>query len=306
MSDSHATQPALCTLMSWLALEDMARFEDARGNEGTLMQRRLDDVREAGYDGVQFDVVFTGEQLSQCLRRGLRIAATGRVNHPEEAGPLAEKLAGAGFRCATLHVGWGMETPDEASRLIEAVLSASDRHGIPLYIETHRATIFQDIWRTVDFLARYPQVRINGDFSHWYTGLEFVYGGFEKKLRFIEPVLERVRFLHGRIGNPGCMQVGIGDGDETAHPYVAHFRSLWTRAMEHFLRQAGPDSCLYFVPELLSPKIYYGRTFPDSTGTLHEESDRWQQSLVLRSLAQQCFLEATNRVSGGSGRAQQP
>lgn len=291
--------------MSWLALEDMARFEDALGDAGLLLQRRLDDVREAGYDGVQFDVEFTSEQLAHCTKRGLGIAATGRVNHPEDAGPLAEKLAGAGFPCATLHVGWGMESPDEASRLIEAVLSASDRFQIPLYLETHRATIFQDVWRTVDFLKRYPQVRINGDFSHWYTGLEFVYGGFENKLRFIEPVLERVRFLHGRIGNPGCMQVDIGDGNESAHPYVAHFRTLWTRAMEHFLRQSEPGGCLYFVPELLSPKIYYGRTFPDANGVAREECDRWQQSLVLRSLAQQCFAEATQLVSAGSGRVQQ-
>ncbi|QOY85815.1 sugar phosphate isomerase/epimerase [Paludibaculum fermentans] len=302
MADLHSTQPILRTLMSWLALEDMARFEDARGNAGALLQRRLDDVLEAGYDGVQFDVVFTSDQLAHCRQRGLGIAATGRVNHPEEAGPLAERLADAGFPCATLHVGWGMESPDEAARLIEAVLTASDRHPIPLFIETHRATIFQDAWRTVDFLARYPQVRINGDFSHWYTGLEFVYGGFENKLRFIEPVLERVRFLHGRIGNPGCMQVDIGDGDETAHPYVTHFRMLWTRAMEQFLRQSEPGGSLFFVPELLSPKIYYGRTFPDENGVLREECDRWAQSLVLRGLAQQCFAEAKRRVDAGSGR----
>ena len=117
----------------------------------------------------------------------------------------------AGLECLTLHVGWGYEDEDEATQLIEAVLDASARYSVPLYVETHRATLFQDIWRTVQFVRRFPQLQFNGDFSHWYTGLEMVYGGFENKLACIQPVIERIRFLHGRIGNPGCMQVDVGD-----------------------------------------------------------------------------------------------
>lgn len=70
-----------------------------------------------------------------------------------------------------------MEDDDEAARLIDAVLNASVRYDVPLYVETHRATIFQDLWRAVQFVARFPELRFNGDFSHWYTGLEMVYGG---------------------------------------------------------------------------------------------------------------------------------
>jgi hypothetical protein len=88
--------------------------------------------------------------------------------------------------------GWGYE----AVRLIEAVLGASSRRSMPLHVETHRATIFQDIWRTVQFVHQFPQLEFKSHFSHWYTGLEMVYGGFENKLSFIQPAIERVRFLH--------------------------------------------------------------------------------------------------------------
>ena len=64
----------------------------------------------------------------------------------------------------------------------------------------------------MQFLKRFPELEFNGDFSHWYTGTEMVYGGFENKMEFFRPVLGRIGFLHGRIGNPGCMQVDIGDG----------------------------------------------------------------------------------------------
>ncbi|MGJ5814175.1 hypothetical protein [Paludibaculum fermentans] len=269
-------------LMSWLALDQMARFE-----RDSSVDYRLESIREAGYVGVQFDVVYTAEELTRCRALGLQAAASGRVNLPEEAEPLAARLSGDGFPCATLHVGWGLEDDSQAARLIESVLEASVRHTIPLHIETHRATIFQDVWRTVGFLDRFPQVTVNGDFSHWYTGLEFVYGGFETKLAFIEPVLRRVRFLHGRIGNPGSMQVAI----EGEPPYVRHFRQMWTRAMAHYPPDTGP---LYFVPELLAPRIYYGRLLPDG----REECDRWQQSLLLCELARRCFAEAGRIVAG--------
>ena len=38
------------------------------------------------------------------------------------------------------------------------------------HIETHRATICQGMWRTVQFVKRFPELRFNGDFSHWYAG----------------------------------------------------------------------------------------------------------------------------------------
>ncbi len=199
-----------------------------------------------------------------------------------------------GYECATLHVGWGLEDDDDAARLIESVLEASERWRIPLYIETHRATIFQDMWRTVRFLQRFPNVRINGDFSHWYTGQEMVYGGFEVKFAFLAPVLERVRFVHGRIGNPGCIQVRIPSSSSEEAPYVGHFKRLWTACFRSFRRRAGLGECIYFVPELLAPEIYYARVFPNRDGVPEEESDRWEQSLLLKQIAEDCFEESLN------------
>lgn len=273
--------------MSSLALDQMERF----GSEGE--EACFAAVSDAGYEGVQLHVEFTSRQVAACRRVGLRMAGSGRVNSPSDARLIAEKASASGFDCVTLHAGWGMEDHSDALRLLEAVLEASSACGIPLFVETHRATVFQDIWRTVQFLSELPEIRVNGDFSHWYTGLEFVYGGFEAKMRFIEPVLERVRFLHGRIGDPGSMQIDIGHGSEEGRPFVSHFRSLWTASMKYFLRSAVPGDFLCFVPELLSPRIYYARTFQRADGTLREESDRWSQSLVLCEIARSCFQLAS-------------
>jgi hypothetical protein len=154
----------------------------------------------------------------------------------------------------------------------------------------------QDMWRAVQFALRFPDLRFNGDFSHWYTGQEMVYGNFDRKLKFIEPVLKRVRFLHGRIGNPGCIQVDLGDGNLQRHPYIAHFRQLWTAAFEGFIASAASSDFICFTPELLNPEIYYARVFPNTKGRLVEESDRWQQSLLLAKFAEDCFAAAIRQT----------
>jgi len=247
----------------------------------------LQAIRDAAYEGVQLGQPLDNARKEEALRLGLGICGSGRVNAPAEADTLAKGARDEGLECLTLHVGWGTENDDEAAALIAAVLAASAKHSVPLYPETHRATIFQDPWRTVQFLKRFPDLEFNGDFSHWYTGTEMVYGGVEMKLELMRPVLGRIGFLHGRIGNPGCMQVDIGDGSVDGHPYVDHFRMMWTEAFRGFLRRRPEGDRICFTPELLGPEYYYARTFEG-----REESDRWEQSLVLVRIARECFAEA--------------
>lgn len=264
---------------------NLQSFDDMPQQSGGLRA-----ICEVGYDGVQFGWQIDRAQLDEARRLGLGICGSGRVNTPAETAPLAKEAHEAGLECLTLHVGWGTEDDDEAAALIESVLSASAQFSIPLYPETHRATIFQDPWRTVKFLERFPKLEFNGDFSHWYTGTEMVYGGFENKMEFFRPVLDRIGFLHGRIGNPGSMQVDIGDGSPDGRPYVAHFRALWTESFLGYLSRRPLCDRFCFTPELLGPEFYYARLFHG-----HEESDRWEQSLVLVRIARECFAEARRR-----------
>jgi sugar phosphate isomerase/epimerase len=278
-TSNEIRDPRLRVFMNLQAFDDMA--QQAKG---------LKAIRGAGYDGVQFSQPLDHARKDEALGLGLGVCGSGRVNTPAEAAPLAKEAHEAGLECLTLHVGWGTESDDEAAALIESVLSASAKFSIPLYPETHRATIFQDPWRTVHFLQRFPELEFNGDFSHWYTGTEMVYGGVENKMEFFRPVLGRIGFMHGRIGNPGCMQVDVGDGSADGRPFVAHFRALWTESFLGYLLRRPLSDRFCFTPELLGPEFYYARLFDG-----REETDRWEQSLVLVRIAQECFAEARRR-----------
>jgi hypothetical protein len=270
---------------AWPGLEGLPRYE-----------RLLAD----GFEGVQLttdDRRPTGTQLPHC---GLD-----RINTAAEARAIAAKHAERGDSCITVHAGWGMEDDDEVFRLVESILAASDGHRLPIFIETHRATMTQDLWRTIQITKKFPEVRFNGDFSHYYCGQELAYGDWTRKLAFMEPIFSRVGFMHGRVASPGCMQVPIG-ADPTSRPnqahgvinYLDHFKELWIHAMLGFLRTATPGDVLIFAPELLSGANYYARKFPDASAQLVEESDRYAEALLYKDLARACFAEAGQLVSG--------
>jgi len=300
MNDGSTAPPKLRVYLN------LGNLTDLRADSlwpGLLAEACDERLLADGFEGVQLisDGAYSG-----------RLPFTGldRINVPADADAVAEKHASRGDACITVHAGWGLEDEADVFRLVEAILAASERHKLPIFLETHRATITQDLWRTVQIAKRFPEVRFNGDFSHYYCGQELVYGDWETKLKFMEPIFSRIGYIHGRVASPGCIQVPI-DSDLSARPrqahgavnYLDHFKELWTRAMRGFLGNAQPGDVLVFAPELLAGNIYYARLFPDKDGLLTEESDRYAQALLLKDVARACFNEAKRRLWAGHGDA---
>jgi hypothetical protein len=201
INDRSAVAPRLrldWNLGSQSDLTSASSMPRVEGNEAHLRM-----LQQHGFEGIQ------GGDVAQCRALGLGVTGGFRVNQPGETDAQARACAEAKVDAATLHVGWGHESESEADALIRSVLDASQKHGIHLAIETHRATITQDYWRTVQFTKRFPEIRFNADYSHWYCGLEMVYGDFEDKLRFLQPVFDRVSHGHARIASSGQIQIHL-------------------------------------------------------------------------------------------------
>lgn len=220
-----------------------------------------------------------------------------RINRPEESDDIVQRHKIRGDQCISVHAGWGIESDKETDLLIESILSASEKHTLPVFIETHRATITQDMWRSVEITKRFPELLFNGDFSHFYCGQEMPYGDIVRKFDFMQPIFDRVGFMHGRIASPGHIQAPVNealdappDFSSCQTNYVSHFREMWIRAMRGFKTHAGPGDVLILAPEILSPRHDYART--DKQGV--EESNRYAQALLYMKMARDCFGETAD------------
>jgi len=253
----------------------------------------------AGYTAVQ------GGDDPAYAEAGLVTYGSGRVIAPDAARDVLARQRDLGHRATTLHVGRGFETDAEALALLEAVLAASGQLGHTAYVETHRATVTQDMRRTLTWIERLPELRFNADLSHWYTGLEMSYSDFEEKLDLLTPFFARVGFIHGRIGNNCSMQVAVGNGGRDG-PHVPRFAEMWTRCYQGAAGAGQGGEPVVFAPELL-PEVVdtpdgplyidYALTRQLPDGTVVETSDRWEQGLKLVDIARASHEAASARAS---------
>ncbi|MEM7663939.1 MAG: hypothetical protein AAF292_16970 [Pseudomonadota bacterium] len=254
------------------------------------LEGQISELQQWGVDAIQHPIPAFLADFD------IPIVGMGRINEPADADRIGQTHKNAGYLMTTIHVGTGMESDSDMDALVEPILKTSDRLDYPILIETHRATITQDIRRTLDLIDRFPDIRFNADLSHWYTGHEMTYGDISAKFDLLIPVFDRVRYIHGRIGTPCCAQVAVQTNDDRA--FVEHFREMWKRCMVGFNNTATQGELLPFAPELLPHSMpfgemehyfYYARLLGDRGEDDHprEESDRWVQAQYLWDIAKE-------------------
>lgn len=244
--------------------------------------KRYEKIASAGFEAVQ------GGSVALTHAAGMAVLGVGVVPEPAAADELARIWKQRGAVAISCIAGFGYENDDQIDDLVRSLRNASERHSIPVYLETHRGSITQDAWRTLQLVRRTPQIQFTGDFSHWYTGQEMPYGDVNKRIELLSPVIQRTALLHGRIGDRCCMQVEL---QRATTAFSLFFEPIWTQVFVNFLRNPMPEE-FWFCSELLGPEYAYARTFFDSVGSLREETDRFTEACKLVDLARSCFTKA--------------
>ena len=174
---------------------------------------------------------------------------------------------------------------DHVVELVHEGTRMANDAGIPIFYETHRGNFTENIPQTIALIERVPDIGITADLSHFVVVGEFYGWESENAVERMRPILERVHAIHGRISNGEQVQVDCGDGST---PWARFFVQLWAEAMRSWRRHAGPGDILPFSSELGPPR--YAITTPDGL----EFSDRWEQSLLMRDLAQEAWQLSGN------------
>lgn len=239
-------------------------------------------IGEAGYEGIQ--------TLEPAIARGAGLIPFGIarvIDDLDQLRGVTRHWRDQGCACTTVQLGTGLEEDDDLWRLAEGMLQIAEQERHTLHLETHRATMTQDIRRTLGLIERFPELTFNGDFAHWYTGHELPYGDIEAKLVAMRPVFERVSFLHLRVSSGAFGQLTASDPAEAQH--LAIFRRMWMESIGGFLLTARSGDYLPALCELLPARTFYPKMIVGPDGTPREESDRWTEAAFLTEQARACF-----------------
>jgi len=246
------------------------------------LEEKAAKVKAAGFEGIECWLWDHDEAERKALldRHGLRLTLG---HHPHTLDDVRVTVS----RAKRLHADFVFAQPlnpfvpiKEAANFCREARNIANGEGVAFWVETHRNNIPESLNQALQLVDEWPEVRFTGDFSHFVVVSEFYGLEYERAVERMMPVLSRTSHLHGRISNGEQVQVDVGDGSGATPQF---FVQIWSAAMREWRKGAGPGDVFPFASELGPPR--YAITTPDGK----EFSDRWEQSLVMKQLAEQAW-----------------
>ncbi|OCT15120.1 hypothetical protein A8709_13500 [Paenibacillus pectinilyticus] len=221
----------------------------------------IEKIAEAGFDGIEFipphnpkdDTVF----VKRLQRLGLKFIGQVGTQEADHAGSFREKTARLRDLNPVLIVSHSAKDSmsfDQQCVFFEEALAIEQALQIPVAHETHRGRAMFVPWATAALLRKFPELRINADFSHWMVACE---GMPLEPNEDMNLAISRAIHIHGRIGYSEGPQVP-DPRDPYYEPYVKQHLHWWTLIAQE-RREAGHPQ-ITFTPEFGPPP--YLHTLP--------------------------------------------
>ncbi len=251
------------------------------------IEEKFERVSAAGFEGVECWLSDDEEAMHRAAldRHGLRLTLGHHPHTLEDVRKIVAKAKrlNADFVFAQpLHPFYPIA---DAAKFCRDARQIANEEGLAFFVETHRNSIPESLNQALQLIEHLPEIRFTGDFSHFVVVSEFYGLEYERAVERMMPVLSRTSHLHGRISNGEAVQVDVGDGSGATAQF---FVQIWTAVMRAWRDGAGPGDVFPFASELGPPR--YAITLPDGS----EFSDRWEQSLVMKRLAEQAWVASKN------------
>jgi sugar phosphate isomerase/epimerase len=281
VNDGTSNPPRLRLQQNAWALSQLPR-----GGIEWSTPERLDRIAAAGFTG--FEASCQGPQeadeLAAMLRdRNLGIGFSAAATEADELLSSIELAHRMRADYLTVQVPGSLKASPQIADLLEEMYDLVNDAALPLFIETHRGTVMQDLRRTVKVINRFKKVRFTGDFSHYVVAGELGGAWSDDIWDHFQQIARRCGNWHGRISFGEQIQNDVGDG---CGEQARQFKKLWILGFSAWLEKARPGDVLPFVCAL-GPAPY---SLTDLTG--REISDRWEQCLVIKRLAEEAWAEA--------------
>jgi hypothetical protein len=275
--------------MSWWGMNGLHRT--AGSPDG--MEDKVKRIAENGFDGINAFVPppeESGRWKELLDHYGLSYSVNAYPTCLTDMAEFLEKAAAFGrVRYVNAQVMKPFLTGESALELLSGIDALSRQAGIPVYVETHRGTITQDLIRTAQLLESLPSLELTIDYSHYVVAGELHTVSPEAE-ELLQSLLPNAASIHTRISNGE--QVQIDPGEAGAHPMLPHFERWWESAMRHWRQAERKEGDCFPVVIELGPAPY-AITVDEAGSRTTEISDRWAQSLYLKKLVQQLWQKTS-------------
>lgn len=112
------------------------------------------------------------------------------------------------------HTGKDSYSFEDNCRVIETIENFSAQNNIPVYHEIHRGRFTFHSATTVNYLEKFPQLKLVGDLSHWCVVSESMLQDQEAVLKKVFP---HIHHIHARVGFEQAPQVN--------HPFAPEWEA---------------------------------------------------------------------------------
>jgi len=251
-------------------------------------ERKFEMIAEAGYAGVALDFAWNDiDDARACLpfmqRHGLGCALIAFPKSLDDLQSVIDLSTEFDTRYIAINARYFPWTPEEAEPMVRGWLEMGEKANIPVYLETHRLTLTNDVVFTLNLMDLIPELEMVADLSHILVAREFPQPIDPLSSDLIDRILKRSASFQGRIGSREQIQVPLGFPQ---HKYWEElFESWWQQGFRYWRARNHDDAVLNFLCELGPPPY----AITDKEG--YELSDRWLEGLLIKQRVEQIWQQ---------------
>jgi sugar phosphate isomerase/epimerase len=169
------------------------------------------------------------------------------------------------------HTGRDYYSFEQNSKLVEQAQALGEKLSVEIIHETHRGRFLFHGPTSLPYLEKYPNLKLNADFSHWCVVSESL---LENQEDCLDLAIARTEHIHARVGYDQGPQVNDPRAPEWKETFERHL-SWWDRIIEH---HKNVNRQYFNITPEFGPAPY----LPSAPYTQEPLANQWELNLFMK------------------------